>query len=126
MGFSHSRLYRGNRFTMQKFLVGLLIAGLVGASGYGIYLFCKEREPARIGTIEHQLVNKCISSYTTCYPVTHSDGKTVSITNHCDTHCSAYMCQEHTVRIGKHVWNDETLDIKDLYHGSCRTTGGGW
>lgn len=110
---------------MMKFFIGLLIFAGVVAAGYGIYLFCKERDPARVGTIENHLYSKCINSHQTCVPITRSDGKNITTTTSCTTHCTAYMCQEHTIRIGKHVWNDETLAVKDLYHGSCRTTFAG-
>lgn len=109
---------------MGKYLVYLaIILGVVGVS-YAIYDYCKERDPARVGTIENQLYNQCLNHYRTCTNSYNSSTKTTS--QNCTTHCSAYMCQEHTVKIGKHAWNDETLAIKDLYHGSCRTTGGGW
>lgn len=122
----YSRYQQSSRGT--TLFIYFVIALIVGGISFGIYKFCEPRDPSRIGTIEVSNRNQCVSSYQTCHPVSHYNSSTHSTTirSECTTHCSAYVCQEVTERIGKHVWNDETLNVKDLYSGRCRTSGGGW
>lgn len=34
--------------------------------------------------------------------------------------CHRYGCQEVTTQLGKYWWEDKTLDVKDLYSGTCQ------
>lgn len=95
-----------------------IIAALLLFIGFCTYKLCQERDPWVVGTIETQHVSRCIASYESCTSSYNQHTKTTD--RQCSTHCSQYMCQEHTVKIGKHIWNDETLSVKDLYSGRCK------
>ena len=82
---------------MKKLLLVLLLIGCT-------------RDPKVIGTIVTEQVNTCVSN-------SHYYD---SVSKSTKSRCGEYKCQQYTKKLGKRFYNDETLNIQDLYSGRCK------